>query len=558
MNEFIKIGLGLLLLFIICFTISSIYNKRQENRIKQRIKEEYGDRINIDDVTYDIKRISTYSNNKASKGTIDEITWTDLDMDNIFKIINNTQSSAGAEVLYDILKTPLYNKQNLQKRNMIIRFLQENKDIRFKLQLILSKLGQSYEINATESIFEGFENSKSKLHLYRFLSILPIIFLILIIIDKKFVILALLSVYFNVSLSMRNKAKQVNTRAYTYLIKCINTANKISSMKLDMIDNNIMNIKEDLNKVKKLNKKVLSTDAYALISDINALSEYMDTIFLGNLINYERVTETIGKYKYNLQNIYRYVGEIDAWISVASFRDSLDKYALPDLYDGSENKEIVLNFEDIYHPLIQNPVLNSLKVKKDVLVTGSNASGKSTFLKVVAINAVLAQTIYTTCAKKYASSIFNIYTSMALKDDILMNESYYIVEIKSLKRIIDNSNSELPCLCFIDEVLRGTNTVERIACSSEVLRYLSKKNCICFAATHDIELTYLLDDCFENYHFEERITDNDIEFDYKLRNGRATSRNAINLLKFMGYEDDIVKKSQNRAEYFVNTGKWIK
>lgn len=174
----------------------------------------------------------------------------------------------------------------------------------------------------------------------------------------------------------------------------------------------------------------------------------------------------------------------------------------------------------------------------------------------MAINQILGQTIFTTCAKSYKASFFNIYTSMALKDDVLKNESYYIVEIKSLKRIIDKSNDKIPTLCFVDEILRGTNTIEKIASSSEVLNYFNNSNCICFAATHDIELTYLLENKFDNYHFEEEITDNDIVFDYNLKSGRTKSRNAIKLLASMGYDDKIIDGANKKAEQFATTGKW--
>ena len=89
---------------------------------------------------------------------------------------------------------------------------------------------------------------------------------------------------------------------------------------------------------------------------------------------------------------------------------------------------------------------------------------------------------------------------MALKDDLLGRESYYLAEIRSLKRILDETGEEYPVLCFVDEVLRGTNTVERIAASAQILESLSGRNVICFAATHDIELTYILEDDYENYH----------------------------------------------------------
>ena len=117
-------------------------------------------------------------------------------------------------------------------------------------------------------------------------------------------------------------------------------------------------------------------------------------------------------------------------------------------------------------------------------------------------------------------------------------------------------NPHIPCLCVIDEVLRGTNTIERIAASSELLYYLSKGNCITIAATHDLELSRILINYYDNYHFQEYVTDNDIVFDYKIYPDRSRSRNAIKLLKLLGYEDNIVEASETRAREFLNEGKW--
>ena len=110
---------------------------------------------------------------------------------------------------------------------------------------------------------------------------------------------------------------------------------------------------------------------------------------------------------------------------------------------------------------------------------------------------------------------------MALRDNLAGGESYYIVEIKALKRILDMTEQRTkentpPVLCFVDEVLRGTNTVERIAASSQILRSLSERGVLCFAATHDIELTELLKDYYTNYHFAEEICDGDVVFNYQL------------------------------------------
>ena len=131
------------------------------------------------------------------------------------------------------------------------------------------------------------------------------------------------------------------------------------------------------------------------------------------------------------------------------------------------------------------------------------------------------------------------------------------MEIRAIKRILDiAAEGEHKVLCFVDEVLRGTNTVERIAASTEILKSLSGENVICFAATHDVELTQLLENQYDNYHFEEEIVDNDVCFNYRLLTGKATTRNAIKLLAVMGYEADIIEQANQRAEGFMQTGQW--
>ena len=134
------------------------------------------------------------------------------------------------------------------------------------------------------------------------------------------------------------------------------------------------------------------------------------------------------------------------------------------------------------------------------------------------------------------------------------------MEIKSLKRILDQigAKDRGDVLCFVDEVLRGTNTVERIAASSQVLRYMTGPGVMCFAATHDVELTHILEDFYDNYHFQEEVEDQDIRFDYRLYPGRAGSRNAIKLLQIMGYDEQVVDRAETAARHFLETGEWQK
>ena len=562
MKEIIEILIGIGCVFLVGFLISLYNNMVRLKNLKKKIIEGYGQQIDIDELDIKMNRVSSYYENKCNAKIIegstivDDITWTDLNMDEVFKKINNTQSTVGQEKLYDMLRRSLYDDDKLKNRDRLISYFKENESDRFNLQYILGKLGYSKEIYTSNCLFNEDFNGKNKLLKYKILSKLPVISLILIFLNKFFVLPMIGFACLNIYISLNERRKNYSTEGFTYLIKVINTAKKIKSLNINVINENLYDISEDLKKVKKIRRKSIGSDPNPLISEINILSEYTNMLFLSELITYEKIKKTIIKNKEYLINIYEFVGSIDALIAVASFRESLDYFTKPVLNKSIDKEETHLEFREMYHPLIVNPVANCGSLEKSALITGSNASGKSTFIKTIAINAILAQSIYTCCAKEYLSSYFKIYTSMALKDSVLSNESYYIVEIKSLKRILDNVDDRIPSLCFVDEILRGTNTVERIASSSEVLKTLSEDNCICFAATHDIELTYLLENRFNNYHFEENITDNDIRFDYKLYKGRAESRNAIKLLSFMGYSDNIVKRAQERAEKFVCTGKW--
>lgn len=556
MKDIISFLLGMGFIFLLGISISIYEYLKKIKYLKQNINNSFGKKVDINDIWYKMDSVSNYFKNKEIKNCIDDITWNDLNMDDIYKTINNTQSSVGRDVLYNILRNPLHHQKGLIKRDRLIDYFTNNDDKRKEIQFILGKLGESKDLYPTNCLFINNDNSESKLLKYNILFSISIISLVFSIFNSLFFPLFIVSIVINIWTSYRDKKYNYHIDAFTYIISVVNTAVKIRNLNITELNNNLNDISINLDSVKHIRNKSLGEGSIMINADLNIFVEYFNKMTLKELRNYEKVKNTIISKSKDFQSIYDYVGCIDALIAVASFRKSLAYYSKPSLIKSNSKNDNLLEFTDIYHLLINNPVVNSGSFNKSILLTGSNASGKSTFIKTIAINAILAQTIYTVCAKDYKSSYFNIYTSMALKDDIFSNESYYIVEIKSLKRIIDNSNKDVPCLCFVDEILRGTNTVERIASSCEVLSHLEKNNTVCFAATHDIELTHLLEDKFDNYHFEETITNQDIEFDYKLHKGRALTRNAIKLLDFMGYDKDIVDKADNRAKEFLETGKW--
>ena len=149
---------------------------------------------------------------------------------------------------------------------------------------------------------------------------------------------------------------------------------------------------------------------------------------------------------------------------------------------------------------------------------------------------------------------------MAVNDSITGGDSLYMAEIKAVKRIIDAlEDSEaggFKTMCFLDELLRGTNTIERIAAGSRILKELEERGAVVFAATHDIELTDILSERFDNYHFSESIENDSIRFTYSLEKGAAKTRNAIALLKMLGFDEGITSDAFEEAARFEETGVW--
>ena len=311
---------------------------------------------------------------------------------------------------------------------------------------------------------------------------------------------------------------------------------------------------------------ILMSSGDSSSNPLDLVLDYIRILFHLDLFKFSSMLSAVRQKKAEIDTEISIVGRADAAVAAASFRESLPEWCMPEF---TVCGEAFIDAEDLYHPLLENAVPNSLHTDRPILLTGSNASGKSTFLRSVAICALLAQTIWTVPAKFWRSSLFRIYSSMALKDNLQGHESYYMVEIKSLKRILDAAAGDgsgmhseaaaaaasVPVLVFIDEVLRGTNTIERIAASTEILHAFAAKGILTFAATHDIELTDLLPE-YDNYHFGEEIEEGDVIFHYHLQKGRATTRNAIKLLGQIGFAPSITEKAEERAAQFEKTGKW--
>lgn len=535
---------------------SILYRKRTLEKLREKIRNNWGTPPTREYEYIELQKIANlFQKKKEGRFYIDDITWNDLDMDSIFMLLNNTYSSAGEEYLYAMLRIPEFREDILLQREALIEYFEKNEDEVFRLQEVFAKLGRTKSISLSEFIerFAGLGKRSNWKH-YILDGLLLAAIAMLFVKPIAGIIGFIFMIFVNVWTYYKEKAEiESYFICLKYLMDMVNCGYALEKLSCgDAVKRYIDIISEDLKKLKSISSGMFWISINGNGGSIaEVIMEYIRMLFHVDIIKFNSVLEATNDHLGTVEELFDTFGILEACMAAASFRKMTLYSCKPEFSAGRH-----IGAEELYHPMISEPVANSIHEENSVLITGSNASGKSTFLKTVAINSILAQTIYTCTAKRFCTNFYQTYTSMALRDDLMNNESYYIVEIKSIKRILDAVNGEIPVLCFVDEVLRGTNTVERIAASTHILKSLCEKNAMCFAATHDIELTNILENYYSNYHFTEEVSDNDVLFSYKLLQGRSTTRNAIQLLKIIGFERDIILNAEGMAGDFVKNGSW--
>jgi ABC-type multidrug transport system fused ATPase/permease subunit len=257
-----------------------------------------------------------------------------------------------------------------------------------------------------------------------------------------------------------------------------------------------------------------------------------------NIIALERWKQQSG---YFLKNWFDALGRIEALASLSVIRFENPDWAKPVI---CEDTEMVFKATGLGHPLIMgNRVHNDLTVDekiKVILITGSNMSGKSTLLRTAGINLVLAYAGAPVCARSFRTSIMEIYTCMRVKDNLEESISSFYAELIRIKRVVSEAESGKRVFYLLDEIFRGTNSQDRHIGAKVLINKLSLTNSIGLVSTHDLELCDIeqKNNKIVNYHFQEYYEDGSINFDYKLRLGPSTTRNALHLMRLAGIEVD--------------------
>lgn len=553
----------LILLAIVLVMVKEFVDSRRF--LKRRLEQIYADYGKAPSRSYgaeELAHIGMYYRKHPGTGQIDDITWNDLNMDGIYQRMNTCLSAAGDEYLYYCLRTPAEDVGKLQKMESRIAFFMEKEGERRRLQKRFYQLGRT----GRHSIYEYLDRldllGERKSDRYFFWDILIFAGIGVMFLSLPVGLVCLFGVLCHNLVTYFKEYRQIEpyVTSFSYVRRLLMGAEELGKEECGQIREEQAEIREICRSLKGFIKSsyLVSGAGQGSGNPLEVVFDYLRMLFYLDLIRFNKALHDLRRHMDKVDRLITLVGQLECAVAVGSFRKSLGQaWCVPDLEEDSGGN-LFLRAEGIYHPLLEHPVPNSLEIERGVLLTGSNASGKSTFLRAVAVNALLAQTVHTCAAVSYQAPCYRIFSSMSLKDDLAGGDSYYMVEIKAVKRILDQvgQKEKRPVLCFVDEVLRGTNTVERIAASTQIMKKLAAGRALCFAATHDVELTGLLEKEYENYHFEERIEENDIFFPYQLMEGPASTRNAIALLRMLGYGNEITDEAEAMAERFLQSGSW--
>ena len=470
----------------------------------------------------------TYRDHYNKQSFIDDKTWSDLNMDTLFHKINFNFTAIGEMRLYATLRGMFKVNQT-----SLINMFKENKVFRLNVSYILSKIGKNVYPLFPDQMLPSKRNI-----LLMFCPLLPFIgFAFIFLIPSKGILICLTFMILNAILSFKLKKsydQDLKSVFYTAnVIKQSQALSKIESTPAISVD--FTHFKAS-RRFSGLLARVESQDM------VSSIIMFIKLVFMIDYVLFHLIQRSYFKYQEEVMSCYDYISLLDNHYSIAMYQHTLTHYCYPKINNNING----LQMKSIIHPLLdeENAIANTIDISNHILLTGSNASGKSTFMKAVALNLILAQSIQTATAHSFIYQPGYVMTSMANADDVLSGDSYFMSELKSIRRLF-NTHQCNKIYCFIDEIFKGTNTTERIAASESVLSYLDNQKAYqVIAATHDVELSILLENTYNNYHFNESIQENSIFFDYKIKPGKANTRNAIELLRITQFPIDIYQRAQ--------------
>ena len=469
---------------------------------------------------------------------LDDATWDDLDMDALFMQVDRTLTEPGQQALHAWMRMPTHDIAALQRRSAAMHALERSASLREDLQLRLAPLA-----SAPQGVFERLlESAIPSLPLPRFvydaLALLSLCSLGAFAFGAQLGFL-LGGIAYAFDAILHYSALRQVTAALPGLIalqEMFGAAQRLVAKPLPDLEPEQASLRAQLEALDDVASAV-ATIGSARMGD-ETIGEYLDIFTLRQERLFCRAGPLLAARSQPLRILALGVGELDALQALASWRSGFS-WCAPQLVAGAQ-----LVGRGVRHPLVENCVPNDVRLAPSMLVTGSNMSGKSTYLRAVALNALLAQVAHTCLAESWSGPPVRLMTCLRRADSVLAGRSAYLAEAQGVLEIVKAASSAPRLLCVLDEIFRGTNSLERVAAATETLRWLSERGALVLASTHDHALTRSTG--FDNAHFTEQVSAEGIAFDHLLKPGPASTTNAIALLRFLGFPAEIVDAAERR------------
>jgi hypothetical protein len=519
-----------------------IFNRNR--KIKENLLESFG---KIKDESFDFTMIESYFRKKDNSDAfqvLSDRTCNDLDFEELFMFLDRTNSKVGQQYLYNKLRCIPHKSEYLKDSEPFIKEFSNNTELRIKIQNYLNKLSEPEAYYISTLFQDNLIRPPKWYFMVRILSVSSIITFILAFFNPKFFLILLGIFMVNMVIHYWNKKNLYNYfSSIPQLLRLAKVAHEL--IKIQALTKLIPEVEKSVGVIDKVKRHMVFFNLEAkLQSDIQAIPwfifEIFKTLFLLEPLLLFGALKQLNTKRKEIEDVFMFVGETDVLISIASLRNGSESYCIPDITE----KPGIVHAKEVYHPLIFDCVKNSINIDgKSVLLTGSNMSGKTSFIRTIGINVITGLCLNTFFADSFSIPRMRVFSAIRISDDLMNDRSYYFEEVMTIKELISHSNSEHLNLFLLDEIFKGTNTIERISAGKAVLSNLVKSGNIVLVSTHDIELTELLNQEYELYHFSENVNEKTVDFDYKLKNGKLQNRNAIRILQINDYPEHIIKEA---------------
>lgn len=261
----------------------------------------------------------------------------------------------------------------------------------------------------------------------------------------------------------------------------------------------------------------------------------LNSLFMIDIYLVDRFNKWNNSYSSHFDSWMNCIGEMDALVSLATYSFNTPGAVKAQLMES--NSSYVMEAEEIFHPflVLKSPVANSFQLERRgvAIITGANMAGKSTFLRTLGVNYILANIGVPVCAKSFRFTIMSLFSSMRTSDSLAKDVSYFNAELLRIKKLLLHVQKSKYTFIILDEILKGTNSKDKLQGSVMFLKALEQYNISCVIATHDLELAKLeeasSDGMYKNYCFEIELSEN-IKYSYKITRGIAKNMNATYLL----------------------------